>query len=300
MKARVLLARILPPHWLPYLLHLRPRAWLIVTAHMSVGFWLANGFNLATQSLQQLGLAALAWGVLGNGGTLALNSAFDRDEGDIGYLDQPPAAPRHLATFGILAIVSGMLVATRLGFRFLAAYSLCTVLSFAYSIPPLRFKAVAGLDVLVNSIGYGAVTLYAGWAAAGRPLVAPILNVVAAFFFLFAGFYPLTQIYQMGEDTQRGDQTLATVLGKRNALTFAIAAIGLGFVFLFREVIQHYWHSRSAAILIALVLWALVLLPWMLRWRHVSLRDEQAGMYRALWAWAVTDLGVIIAMLPQT
>ena len=42
-----------------------------------------------------LGLAL--WVVCLNGGTLALNSAFDRDEGDIAYLRRPPPPPRYLA-----------------------------------------------------------------------------------------------------------------------------------------------------------------------------------------------------------
>jgi 1,4-dihydroxy-2-naphthoate octaprenyltransferase len=102
----------------------------------------------------------------------------------------------------------------------------------------------------------------------------------------------------MGEDIRRGDRTLATVLGKRNALTFAVAGIALGFLFLFREVTQNYWQSRSLIIGVALALWMLVLVPWVLRWKRADLRYEQLGMYRALWAWAVTDIGVVIAMLP--
>lgn len=41
-------------------------------------------------------IAAVAWAVLGNGGTLAINSVFDRDGGDIGYLDDPPPVPAAL------------------------------------------------------------------------------------------------------------------------------------------------------------------------------------------------------------
>ena len=92
-RVRQLFARILPSSWVPYVLHLRPRAWGIVTAHMSVGFLLANGLDFSGGRLGRWALAALAWGVLGNGGTLALNSVFDRDEGDIGYLDDPPPVP---------------------------------------------------------------------------------------------------------------------------------------------------------------------------------------------------------------
>ena len=42
-------------------------------------------------------LGLVLWVVCLNGGTLALNSAFDRDEGDIAYLRRPPLPPRHLA-----------------------------------------------------------------------------------------------------------------------------------------------------------------------------------------------------------
>ena len=84
---REFLYRILPDKWVPYLLHTRPRAWPIVTAHMTVGFILANGLQFDASAIKHWLLAALAWGILGNGGTLAINSVYDKDEGDIGYLD---------------------------------------------------------------------------------------------------------------------------------------------------------------------------------------------------------------------
>ena len=38
-------------------------------------------------------LVLVIWVVFLNGGTLAINSVFDKDEGDIGYLNSPPALP---------------------------------------------------------------------------------------------------------------------------------------------------------------------------------------------------------------
>ena len=93
MKIRQFLSKILPASWMPYLLHLRPRSWAIVTAHMTVGFLLANGLHLAQDTIQRCVVAAISWAVLGNGGTLAINSVFDKDEGDIGYLESPPPPP---------------------------------------------------------------------------------------------------------------------------------------------------------------------------------------------------------------
>ena len=57
--ARELLARILPSAWVPYVLHLRPRALVIVIAHMSAGFFLANGLDFSTGYLGRWALAAL-------------------------------------------------------------------------------------------------------------------------------------------------------------------------------------------------------------------------------------------------
>jgi len=297
-RARRFFACILPASWSPYLLHLRPRAWVIVTAHMSVGFLLANGLDFSGTRLGRWALAALAWGVLGNGGTLALNSVFDRDEGDIGYLDDPPFVPRYLAHFALALTVLGIPIALALGWRFSVAYGICLVMSLLYSVPPFRCKARAGWDILINATGFGGLTIYAGWAAAAQPLVPPIVNVVAAFFWFFVGFYPLTQIYQMEEDTGRGDYTLALVLGKQNALRLGILGVGIGFVFLALEVVQRYWAWRSVGLVLALLAWSAVLIPWYRRWQRSDVAYEQRGFYRALYAWALTDVAVVVAMMP--
>jgi 4-hydroxybenzoate polyprenyltransferase len=42
------------------------------------------------------------------------------------------------------------------------------------------------------------------------------------------GSYPLTQIYQHEEDSQRGDTTLSLLLGVRGTFVFAAASLGLG------------------------------------------------------------------------
>ena len=66
-----------------------------MAAHTAVGYLLAVGLAgaaRASASARRL-LGLVLWVVCLNGGTLALNSAFDRDEGDIAYLRQPPTPP---------------------------------------------------------------------------------------------------------------------------------------------------------------------------------------------------------------
>jgi len=266
---------------------------------MTVGFLLANGAAISGESLGRWALAAVSWAILGNGGTLAINSVYDRDDGDIGYLDNPPPIPRHLLAVSLTFLLAGWLVAATLGAQFLAAYTACLVMSLLYSVPPIRAKARAGFDVLINAGGFGGLTVFAGWAALDRPLTPPIVAVALGFFFLFVAFYPLTQIYQMGEDRARGDKTLALALGKRNALRVALLAVGLAFTFFLGEVWAHYLAWRSTGLVIALGFWLALLIPWLQRSQTTDPPSEQRGFYRALWIWAFTDLAVVVAMLPS-
>ena len=212
--------RLLPGDGFSYLLHLRPAEWPIMAAHTALGFLLAVGIGPALRG-ERLGaglLALVVWVVFLNGGTLAINSAFDRDEGDIGYLNSPPPPPRYLLAFSLVLLVAGQVMAFALPRGFAAAYAVCFALSLAYSVPPLRLKAVGGVDWLINMVGFGTLTPYAGWAATGRPLEPAHAIVLLAFCPLFAALYPLTQLYQFEEDQRRGDRTLALILGMSRSL----------------------------------------------------------------------------------
>ena len=286
-----------------YLLHLRPAEWPILAAHTTVGYLLAVELAGARSGVQ-LAPAALGislWVVCLNGGTLALNSAFDRDEGDIAYLRRPPRPPAGLATFSLTLMGIGLIVALVLPWRYVAAYALCFILSVLYSMPPFRLKAVAGADWLINMWGFGTLTPYAGWSATGIPLDAVGGLVLLAFCPLFASLYPLTQLYQLEEDSRRGDRTLGVVLGPKRSLDLAIGAAGLAFLLFAAAGSTAGWHLSSAdtwrvaGLLLAALAWAAVLLPW--RARHAMLRPEehQRRMYLALGAWALTDLVVVLA-----
>ena len=296
LSVRARLERILPAGWLPYLLHLRPRAWPIVAAHMSVGALVALGPALTPDSLRRWLLAAVAWGILGNGGTLAINSVFDRDDGDIGYLDDPPPVPRHLLAFSLAFLGAGWILAWTLGPLFLAAYTACLAMSLLYSVPPIRAKARAGFDLLINSAGFGALTVFAGWAAIQRPVEPPILSVAAGFFFLFAGFYPLTQLYQMDEDRARGDSTLALALGKRKVLWLSLLSVIVAFAWFLGEAWLRFRHPASLGLVVAFALWLGLLIPWLRASDTTERLGEQRGFYRALWIWALTDVAVVVAM----
>jgi lycopene elongase/hydratase (dihydrobisanhydrobacterioruberin-forming) len=287
--------------WFDYLLHTRPAEWPIMAAHTFVGYLLAVGLGGAARG-ERIGAGLLGvglWVVCLNGGTLALNSAYDRDEGDIAYLRRPPPAPPGLAGFALLLMVAGFFTSFLLPPAYRLVYAVCLALSVLYSVPPLRLKSVPGADWVINMWGFGTLTPYAGWAATGWPVDPARGLVLLAFCPLFAALYPLTQIYQFDEDRRRGDRTLAGILGVRRSLLVAIGTAALAFAMYAAAGAQAGWGStdwwRWIAIGLSALAWAVVLVPWLRRHASMQPGDHQKGMYRALAAWAVTDLAVVLA-----
>src|SRR6267154_895181 len=183
---------LLPGDVFSYVLHLRPAEWPIMAGHTLLGYVLAVGLGGAWSGERLLPalLALGVWVIFLNGGTLAINSVFDKDEGDIGYLNAPPPLPRHLLAFSVALLAGGLLLGLRASLGVAIA---CTALAFALL----------------------------GWAAA-------VLDVPA-------------------------------------------------------------W-----LLAVPFVAWLAVLLPWYRRREMLSAGGHQRGMYRALVAWAVTDLVVLL------
>ncbi len=286
--------RVLPGDLFSYVLHMRPAEWPIMAGHAALGYVLAVGLNGVVRgaSLAQALLALFVWVICLNGGTLAINSVFDKDEGDIGYLIAPPALPKHLLAFSLVLLAGGQGLAFALPPAFRVVYAVCFVMSVLYSVPPFRFKAVAGVDWLINMWGFGTFTPYAAWAATGRPLDVGHALILLAFCPLFAGLYPLTQLYQMDEDRRRGDRTLALLLGLRTSLGIAIGSVLLAFaLFVWAAAVL---HMTAWPLVVPLTAWLAVLLPWYRRRDGLPAVAHQRGMYRALGAWALTDVVVLL------
>ena len=286
-----------------YLLHLRPAEWPIMAVHTALGYLLAVGLDGMAEGERLLpALAGLVlWVVCLNGGTLAINSAFDRDESDIAYLRSPPPPPPGLFAFGLVLMGLGQGGALVLGSGYAAVYAACFVLSLLYSVPPVRLKAVAGADWVINLVGFGALTPLAGWLASGVPLRRPETIAILAFAPLFGALYPLTQLYQLEEDRRRGDRTIAALLGVRRSLAVAIGAVLAAFATFVLAGLRSGWTGgdivRWAMLAAALGSWLAVLIPWFRRADGLLPAAHQRGMYFALGAWAVTDVAVAAAWM---
>lgn len=282
---------------MPYLMHLRPMAWPIVALHAATGWWIASGLRVPDgQALLGIG----AWVVCLNGGSLALNSVYDRDDGDIAWLRRPPAPPAALPVVAILLLVSGFVATWSLPIAYRATYAACAALSLIASMPPLHLNRVPGAGWFITSLGYGAATLFAGWAISGRAITAPLIAILFASLALFVGFYPLTQLYQRDDDRERGEESLAVLLGVPYALSVAMIQAVVAFTVLACAGVLSRWEfavdwARWSALLVAAGAWFVVLWPWAREGRGWSTAEQRRGMYHAVAAWALTDAALFVA-----
>lgn len=272
-----------------YFLHLRPRSWPIVAGHMTIGYLIALPLSEWTNNITPLLIGAITWAIMLNGGTLAFNSAFDKDTGDIGYLDSPPPTPNGLWVFGLSFMMAGGIIAFFVSSCYAIAYWICFFMSIAYSCPPVRLKARAGGDIAICVIGYGVFTTYAGWACISNSINTFISSICLGYLFLFGCLYPLTQIYQFHEDLKKGDTTFTVTLGAKRSIKFSIVSLVCAFMVF--GIVSFKVNTAFYVFTIPISFWLIILIPWM---RKGSCYPQKKGMYRALWAWTATDITVAL------
>ena len=210
--------------------------------------------------------------------------------------------PRISARWGFALMLAGQGIALLLPRGFAIAYAICFAMSMLYSVPPVRLKAAAGADWLINMIGFGTLTPYAGWALSSHALTPAGVWALGGFAPLFAALYPLTQLYQLDQDRARGDRTLAIALGVRSSLVIALAAAAIAFACFARATLLASAAQRTSigalALAIAACAWFVVLVQWIARAPVMLPAAHKRGMYAALGAWAITDLAMLFAVAP--
>jgi hypothetical protein len=154
-----------------------------------------------------------------------INSFYDRDEYSIGGLEAPPKVPPILRivsevmdTIGVLTGIVYVNIPFAIG---LVAFSLT---SRAYSVPWVRLKSDPLLSTLAVALFQGAgiyLTTVVGVSSGGVTHTIEFFLLACMATCLIGASYPLTQIYQIEEDTARGDTTLAIALGPIATLGFS-------------------------------------------------------------------------------
>lgn len=214
----------------------------------------------------------------------AYNSFYDKDEGSIGLLENPPPVSTALLytawTIDILGVILGWFFVGAIFALYLLIYGL---VSKAYSHPAIRLKKYPISSWLVVTIFQGCITYLFVYQAIQSDF--PIVQLLDFQILLPAlictsnllAIYPITQVYQHEEDAKRGDLTMSRILGIRGTFLNAVFWLGLsGIGFLI-----YFGFSFELLLLMALLSPLLVFFGWWL-WQ-VWQNEKQANFKNTMW-----------------
>ena len=199
----------------------------------------------------------IIWHLLVYPASNGYNSYFDKDEGSIALIETPPPVDKSLYNFSLFLDILALVLALYVGWILFFAVLFYGVISKMYSHPTFRFKKYPLLSFLIVFIFQGAFVYWSTYASISG------LNTLEGwnFNFTLAGLicscligatYPLTQVYQHEEDSNRGDKTLSIVLGIRgsfyfSALLFLCSSMLLYFYWDRLEMSTNFWIFLALA-----------------------------------------------------
>lgn len=210
------------------------------------------------------------------------NSYFDKDEESIGGLEKPPPVSRQLYVaanlLDLLAIAIGLWL---VGPLFAAMAALYSAVSRAYSHPSIRLKKYPFLSWWVAGFFQGFFTFamaYVGITGGSLTTFWEPKNVLAACVttLLLWGSYPMTQIYQHGEDSRRGDHTLCLLLGVRGTFIFTAASFSVANIAFWIYFLE--FHSLWTGLTFQLFLFPA--LVYFLKWLSQAFHNDAAVSFK--------------------
>lgn len=193
-----------------FILHLRLHYQLLI---------LSGGYLLASLSLPIVDWATY-WQQFVNvhvllfGGATAYNSFWDKDEGPIGGLKNPPKMKRWMWAVSLAMQFAGLVWASTIGTAFIIIYAISLVLFWLYSTPHARWKGHPLLSLIAIGISTGTNSFLMGVLAAGKPVLDFTDGMIAlGVAMIVLSLYPASQLFQFEEDKERGDVTFAMKFG---------------------------------------------------------------------------------------
>ncbi|WP_338814723.1 UbiA family prenyltransferase [Bernardetia sp. Wsw4-3y2] len=234
------------------------------------------------------------------------NSFYDKDEGSIGGLKNPPKVNQDLLTTSLIFDIIGLFFSfVFVNWQFALLVFIYGLMSKAYSHPSIRLKKYAIGGWLTVGIFQGACTylmcvlafekdfsMSSDTAFNGFEMFFQERHLFAAALIsvLLLGSYPMTQIYQHEEDAKRGDKTISLLLGIRGTfiftiLFFGIATVGFYFYFSMYQYEFYFWLFQAflAPVLLYFVYWTF------LSWKDT----EQANFQRTMLLNVLSSLSMI-------
>jgi len=206
------------------------------------------------------------------------NSYFDKDEGSIALLKQPPKVDKSLYNISLTLEFIGIIVALTVTWQFTLAIIIYGILSKMYSHPAVRLKKYPVISFLVVFLFQGAFVYWTSYAAISGTNLSGAWNanfILAGLIcsFLVGASYPLTQVYQHEEDSKRGDKTLSILLGIRWSFWFSAALFVAGTLLL-----MIYWINLNQ--IINFYIFIAFCIPVLIKWFIKVFKDASNANFQ--------------------
>lgn len=254
-----------------FLIHLRLPFQLVLAPFMLWGAALAHARISA-----RFVVAFVVLHVCFYGGTTAYNSHYDRDEGPVGGLENPPPAGPWLLPGSLVLQGFGLIAAAGVSDGFLLVCIAFAILGVLYSHPRTRLKASPWASWLLVMIGQGGLGTLAGVVSDRHARWSPEITYgVLAAIALVGALYPLTQLFQTEEDGKRGDRTVAITLGRQGVARAAAALSSIGSLFA-------AFSAKSGGRPVEAVLLGGIAVPMIVGALWVCAPDESKTIYRRI------------------
>lgn len=235
-------------------------------------FILSGGYLLASLFVNEIEhsefwLQFLNVHVLLFGGATAYNSYWDKDEGPIGGLKNPPKMTKWMWFVSLAMQFAGLIWAWYIGFSYAIVYLVSLILFWLYSTPHARWKGHPWLSLFVIGVSTGTNSFLMGYIAASGDTLGWEQGIVAfGVACILLSLYPVSQVFQYEEDSRRGDRTFAMEFGLKGVRILYAVLFPLGVLIISWLLYQSeqlfgmlfFFASIPAFVYITYTLWRLV------------------------------------------
>ncbi len=208
------------------------------------------------------------------------NSFMDEDKGSIGGLRHPPPVTRGLYYASIILDGIGLLLCLFVNLKMVILMLVYIGVSKAYSWKKIRLKKYGITGWLVVMLFQGGYTFLLVNMSAENNFTWSWFDekhfqcmLIASL--LIGGYYPLTQIYQHEEDSQRGDLTISYKLGIFGTFTFT------GILFFIAGATAYYYfnsfYNMNHFLIFITSLFPVIL--YFFYWLGMTLKDKSNADY---------------------
>ena len=225
------------------------------------------------------------------GGATAFNSYWDKDEGPIGGLRNPPKMKKWMRDASLLMQLAGLIWALMVGWVFAMVYLISMILFWLYSTPLARWKGDPHLSLIAIGLSTGTSSVLLGALAAGSELSITILIAAIGVTMLILSLYPVSQIFQIEEDHKRGDRTFAIRYGRKGVIRFFIGIFMPGGVLISLALMNLYF-------MIGILFLVLSLISWFVLWHLITkLTEEKSDYSRVMFLKFIASLSYVLFLI---